>query len=213
MKRFVLVTVLLLVVLSCLCVIGYATVPMGNMPDGPYDAILVLGVPAKLDGTVSRAGRVRVEEATEEYRQGRAPAILFSGGAASNKTVEAHAMAQAALAMGIPRENVIEEGESLDTLENIENSQRILDARGWNRVEVISTPPHLHRAAVLLEHTHLHWRAHACPVTDSRWREAGVQVEEIFATTMLRVFGLRVIPAMHSVARVQHAVGRKLHLM
>ncbi|HEY4358725.1 MAG TPA: YdcF family protein [Acidobacteriaceae bacterium] len=213
MKRFLLISILVLIVLSGVCVIGYATVPMGNMPEGPYDAILVLGVPAKRDGTVSEPELVRVREAVGEYRLGRAPRILFSGGPAFNSTVEAHAMAEAAFEMGVPRANLVEEGESLDTLENIENSQRILDAHGWKRVEVISTVPHLHRTAVLLEHTHLQWRGHACHTGETGLRKAGILTEEIVATTMLRVFGLRVIPAMHEVAKAQHAVGRKLHMM
>lgn len=213
MKRFLLITVLLLTALSGVCLISYLTVPMSNMPDGPYDAILVLGVPAKRDGSLSSAGRIRVETAVAEYRRGRAPVILFSGGAASNPIVEAHAMAQAALEMSVPPANVLEEGQSLDTLQNIQNSQRILDAHGWNRVEVISTTPHLHRAAVLLSYSHLHWHSHPCARTDRWWRELGLQIEETFATAMLRTFGPRMVPVMHVVAKVQHRVGRKLRMM
>src|ERR1700753_2979233 len=134
MKRFLLISLSVLLMLFGVCVISYATVPMSNMPDGPYDAILVLGVPAKRDGGASRAELVRVREAVDEYQHGRAPVILFSGGAAANRTVEAHAMAGAALAMGVPQASIFEEGESLDTLSNIENSEGILVETGWRGI-------------------------------------------------------------------------------
>ncbi len=186
----------------------YRDVPNRNNDDPQTDALLVLGSPAELDGTVTPMQCWRVNEAVREYQVHRAEHIVLSGGAAANAFVEAHTMAQYAQAHGVPAEALIEEDRSRTTLENIRYSERILDAHGWRRVEVISSAEHLPRAALLLEHTHLLWHTHAAPTPGrSRLQAVGALGEEAVGTAGMRLFGPRIEPVLHAVALMQHAVG------
>lgn len=171
------------------------------------DALLVLGSPADLDGAVTPTQQSRVKEAVEEYRKGLAPQVLFSGGAAANRFVEAEVMATYAMKLGLPLEAILKERTSKTTLENLRNSQQILDAHGWRRVEVISSPEHLARAAVFLKTTHLLWRVHAAPFPERSALQTTVSyVQEAIGTTAVRWFGTRAEPVVHAVATVVRAM-------
>lgn len=183
------------------------TTPRRNNDDAQVDAIVVLGSPTELDGSVSAFQRWRVDEAVREYRAGRAPYLLMSGGAGANQFAEAHTMARYAMSLGVPPGAILEERTSKNTLQNIRESQRILDEHGWRHVEVISTADHLPRAAVLLAHTHLLWRTHAAPAPGRNRAEAAIAyAEEAFGTALIRWFGLRVLPVLHAIAVVQEAI-------
>ncbi len=186
---------------------AYLTVPKRNNADDQVDCLLVLGSPTGIDGAPTQAQRWRVDEAIREYRAGRAPRMLMTGGMTSLHFIEADTMAAYALAQGIPPSAILKERRARTTLENIRDSQAILDAYGWHRVEVISSPEHLPRAALLLEHSDLAWRTHAAPTPGrSRVQEMGAYTEEAVGTTILRLFGPRIEPVLHGVATVQYAV-------
>ena len=186
----------------------YLTVPMSNNNDARIDCLLVLGTPTEIDGTLTLPQRWRVEEAVREYHAGRAPRVLFSGGMTSRNYVEAETMGQYAENLGVPASAILEDKAAKTTQENIRNSQAILFAHGWRRVEVISSPEHLPRAALLLEHSDLLWRTHpAATPGRAPLEKAGAYAEEAVGTAMMRLFGPRIEPVLHAVATVQHAVG------
>lgn len=187
---------------------AFQTVPAGDLPPGaPADVLLVLGSPAEVDGSVTEAQRWRVDEAVREFRAGRAPYLLFTGGAAANRFVEAQVMARYAARLGVPAGRLLEEGRAKTTVENVADSAEIITARGWRRVEVISSPEHLHRAAYLMKRTPFQWRVHPAPTPGrSRLQIAGAYAEEAFGTTAFRLFGPRAEPAMHALALAQHAI-------
>lgn len=194
---------------TAVCVTN-ATVPQGNAGAEPVDVLLVLGVPANLDGTPTRMQAWRVAEAVREYRAGVAPRLLFSGGAAANAYVEADVMATLATHLGVPADAVYRERQSRTTLENVHDSQAILNANGWKRVEVISSAEHLRRASVLLAQTPLRWRVHAAPNPGRRWyARAYAATREALGTAVLRWFGNGAEPFLHGVARaMQRAIDR-----
>lgn len=187
---------------------AFVTMPEGNLPQGaPVDVLLVLGSPAEIDGSVTEAQRWRVEEAVREFRAGRAPYLLFTGGPAANQFVEAQVMAGYARRLGVPADRILEEGRAKTTVENVADSAAIVEAHGWHRVEVISSPEHLHRAAYLMERTPFLWRVHAAPTPGrSRVQIAGAYAEEAIGTTAFRLFGTRAEPVIHALASAQHAV-------
>lgn len=206
--RSVLLAVLLVLVLSAIVVPTYLTVPKRNTNDEQVDCLLVLGSPTEIDGTLSSEQRWRVAEAVRLYHAGRAPRILMSGGPTSKGYVEARTMAEYARQLGVPPAAILEEGRSMNTRENVENSQRLLQAHGWRRVEVISSAEHLPRAALLLAHSHLLWQTHAAPTPGrSRIQIAGAYAEEAFATAVIRSLGLRALPVLHAFALVQGSIG------
>jgi vancomycin permeability regulator SanA len=136
-----------------------------------------------------------VLEAVREYKTGVAPVIILSGGAAHNRYVEADVMAQVAESAGVPRDAVFEERQARDTIENIEYSTRIMHAHGWDTVEAISSPSHLHRASLILMHSPIavNWRMQAAAWPPSY--DIGDKAErygyEIYDCARMRIFGFK----------------------
>lgn len=178
----------------------FLTAPKRNTDAEHFDCILVLGTPAKTDGTPSKAGRWLVTEAVREYRAGRAAHVVISGAAVANRYVEADVLARLAKEMGISPDAVLEERRARDTLQNVDNTADLMKQHGWTSVEVIGMPEHLHRAGVLLEHTSLQWSTHAAPTPGRNVFTRALRiVVEACGTTVLRVFGLRAVPVLHCV--------------
>jgi hypothetical protein len=74
-------------------------------------------------------------------------------------------MADDAAGQGIPRSAIFIEGQAKDTIQNIWFSRKIMAANNWHSAEVISSPYHLPRTALILGHYHdalaFDWRTHA----------------------------------------------------
>jgi uncharacterized SAM-binding protein YcdF (DUF218 family) len=129
---------------------SYITLPTHNTEATHFDTIVVLGTPARLDGTPSAEQRERVLEGVREYKAGVAPRLIMTGGPAHNSFVEAHVMAQFAAAQGVPASAIFEEGQAQNTIQNIYYSARIMHDRGWSSAEVVSSPYHLGRTELIL---------------------------------------------------------------
>jgi uncharacterized SAM-binding protein YcdF (DUF218 family) len=178
----------------------YRTIPTTNTSLTHFDTIIVLGTPATSDGTPSPEQRERTLEGIREYKTGVAPHLIFSGAAAHNKFVEAHVMATLALTQGVPPDAIIEEGQAQNTIQNIFYSQRIMAAHGWSSAEVVSSPSHLPRTALILEHFPIAWRTHAAlwPGEYSMWQRAVHFTVEAESCLRLRIHGFpatRFLPA------------------
>jgi uncharacterized SAM-binding protein YcdF (DUF218 family) len=141
----------------------YRSIPITNTNLTHFDTIIVLGTPANLDGTPSPEQRERTLEGIREFKAGIAPHLIFTGAAAHNQFVEAHTMATLALAQGVPPDAIIEEGQAQNTVQNIFYSQRIMAAQGWTSAEVVSSPSHLPRTALILKHFSMQWTTHPAP--------------------------------------------------
>jgi uncharacterized SAM-binding protein YcdF (DUF218 family) len=141
----------------------YHAIPTGNTNLTRFDTIIVLGTPASSDGTPSPEQRERTLEGIREFKAGVAPHLIFTGGPAHNSFVEAHVMAILAAAQGVPPSAIFEEVRAKDTIQNIFYSDRIMEANHWTSAEVISSPSHLPRTALILAHYTVAWRTHAAP--------------------------------------------------
>ena len=139
---------------------SYETIPSCNTDATHFDAIIVLGTPSLPDGSPSLEQRSRVLEGVRELRAGRAPRIVMTGGAAHNHFVEAHTMVEFARLQGVPEAELIEEGQAQNTIQNIFYSRALMDQHGWRSAEVVSSPSHLPRAALILQHYAFPWRTH-----------------------------------------------------
>ena len=185
----------------------YVTVPKRNNTDPTVDCLLVLGSPTEIDGTPTAAQRWRVDEAIREWKAGRAPRMLMTGGMTALHYTESATMAAYARGKGVPAEAIFQEPHARTTMENIRDSQAILDAHGWHRVEVISSPEHLPRTALLLEHSDLLWQTHAAATPGrGHLQKAGAYAEEAVGTTVMRWFGPGIEPVLHGVATLQHSI-------
>jgi uncharacterized SAM-binding protein YcdF (DUF218 family) len=155
---------LALVVLAiCGAAFLYQSIPTHNTNLTHFDAIIVLGTPANSDGSPSPEQRERTLEGVREFKAGVAPHLILTGGPAHNKFVEAHVMAALAVAQGVPPSAVIEEDQAQNTVQNIFYSSRIMAEHQWTSAEVVSSPSHLPRTALILEHFPIAWRTDAAP--------------------------------------------------
>lgn len=137
--------------------------PLSNTDRRHFDAVIVLGVPARSNGLPSADQQAEVSEAVREYERGVASHMILSGGAAHNQFVEAKVMAELARSQGIPDSSILEEPRSQNTLDNACYSIGIMKSHGWDSAEIIATQFRLPRAAYIFHRYPLAWSMHAAP--------------------------------------------------
>ena len=135
------------------------------------DCILVLGS--------IKAAKYRVPVAVEAYKAGRAKKILLCGGKLrefpDGKRTEAQDMYQAALAMGVPSEDLILENSSQNTVENILFALIALQRALWlnrvSRVLLVTTAYHMRRSLAIARYLFpAHITVLPCPANDTSTR-------------------------------------------
>jgi uncharacterized SAM-binding protein YcdF (DUF218 family) len=192
LRKLLLVLLVALALTLAAAVFLLESIPTHNTNLTHFDAIIVLGTPANSDGTPSPEQRERTLEGIREYKAGVASAIIFTGGPAHNHFVEAHVMALLASAQGVPTDAVIEEGQAQNTIQNIFYSNLIMVSHHWGSAEVVSSPSHLSRTALILEHyPSFQWRTHAAPwpAEYSLWQRALHYAVEDESCLKLKIFG------------------------
>lgn len=176
----------------------YLTIPTHNTAATHFDALIVLGYPANSDGTPSPEERERVLEGVREYKAGVAPVIIMTGAAAHNQYVEADVMAQLARSEGVPASAILEDVQAQNTIQNIYYSATLMHQYGLNSAEIISSPSHLPRAALIVNTfnvdqpgLYFNWRTHAAhwPPEYSIFREAILYIGEARNCLILRFNG------------------------
>ena len=111
----------------------------------PADAIVVFAGGVGESGKAGSGVQERVGRAVQLYRDGLAPAIVFSSGYVFALR-EAEVMKAIAVANGVPADAVFLEEAAASTYQNVTHSKRILDGHGWTRVLLVSSPYHMRRA-------------------------------------------------------------------
>jgi uncharacterized SAM-binding protein YcdF (DUF218 family) len=169
--RWIVFWIFVVVAVAGLVVYGnYLTLPTSNTAATHFDAIVVLGTPSKADGTPSAEQRERVLEGVREYKAGVAPRLIMTGGAAHNSLVEAHTMAIYAESQGVPTSDVIEEDQAQNTVQNMYYSAQIMHEHGWSSAEIVSSPYHLGRTALIMNALNIRQ-----PALSINWRTHGSQ--------------------------------------
>lgn len=191
--RRIFLILLLLCLLYPAMVFGlYFFAPRQNAQLGKVDTLIVLGCPTLPDGSPSPEQRTRVMEGVHEFDRGVSRHIIMTGTAAHNRFVEAHAMAMLAEANGVPASAVIEEDQAHGTIQNIYYSDKILEANGWQTTEVISSPYHLPRTALILRHyPRLRWKTKAAhwPAGYGPWKKLKLDWNEAVSCFHIRIDG------------------------
>ena len=98
---------------------------------GPVDALVVPGCPTEADGSLSFCLVRRILWAHHLYEEGVAEHLIVSGGAVANPYVEAEALREGLVALGVPTEAIVVEPRALHTDENLGYSAAIAEAEGW----------------------------------------------------------------------------------
>lgn len=112
------------------------------------DVLLVLGCPARDDGSPSSCQEDRVTLALEFLQAKAAPRVLVSGGAVHTPHIEAEVIKKLLVERGVKESLIWLEREAAHTDENIFYSSKIMDRQGWKTAIVLSeTAGHLMLAA------------------------------------------------------------------
>lgn len=191
LRKFLAIVIVLCLIAIVATAVGYRTIPSDDTDLAHFDTIIVLGNPANSDGTPSPEQRERTLEGVREFKAGVAPHIIFTGGPAHNQFPEAHVMANLAVAQGVPVGSVIEEDQARTTAQNIFYSERIMASNHWTSAEVVSSPSHLPRTALILQHFRFAWRTHPAPWPPefTFWERAAHYCVEAEYCLKLRIFG------------------------
>jgi uncharacterized SAM-binding protein YcdF (DUF218 family) len=174
----------------------YATVPLGNTNRATFDVIIVLGYPANPDGSASPVERARVMEGVREYRRGKAPAMIMTGGAAHNQHIEADVMADFAITQGVPAGAILREEQARNTIQNAWYSVEMMEEHNWKSAEVVSSRSHLPRASLIFARFPVQYEMHGAPSREETgWvYDCAAFVNEARSTARIRLFGFTPSP-------------------
>ena len=144
----VLALVSLAILLPALAVFLYSRVDQA----APADVIVLLGAGLEPGDRPGRSMTRRLQHVAELFHRGLAPQVICSGGtAAGRKRSEAAVCADILQQLGVPADAILLEEGSRSTEENARFSAALIEARGWQRVILVSDGYHLLRARLLFE--------------------------------------------------------------
>lgn len=147
------ITVLLLVFTVCLVSIieiNILSFGLGAVPQ-KADAIIILGC-SVWEKTPSPALYERIMKGYELYKQGYAKKIIASGAQGEGEEVsEAEAIKTVLVKLGIPEKDVLKEGNSTNTIENLIYSKNIMKKNNLKDGIVVSNYFHLYRCSIITE--------------------------------------------------------------
>ena len=126
-------------------------------PPRPADAIVVFAGGVGESGKAGGGYQERVKQAVDLYRQGFAQQMVFSSGY-TFVFHETEVMKELAMGLGVPAEAILLETEAANTYENVVFVDRMLEARQWRSILLVSSPYHMRRAL-------LTWRKLAPKIT------------------------------------------------
>ncbi|HSX01902.1 MAG TPA: YdcF family protein [Candidatus Saccharimonadia bacterium] len=146
MKRFLLGTMVVSILLVAAVAGGFFGLGFYLSPQDPL---------AKTDAIVAISGGetdARVDEAVRLYQDGWAPRIIFSGAALDpTGPSNAKAMADRAIAAGVPTVDITLDETSADTRQNATNVAAIVHRAGYRSITLVTSPYHQRRAYILFQ--------------------------------------------------------------
>jgi uncharacterized SAM-binding protein YcdF (DUF218 family) len=144
----------------------------GLLLEGPQPALERADAIIVISGDESQA---RLSEGIRLFRAGWAPKLIFSGAAQDGVLSNARAMEMTALELGIPASAMLLEPEAMDTFGNAVYTRRIMTQHGMKSAILVTSPYHLHRAALTFQSVYQGTDIRIIPrsAPDSAWRKVG----------------------------------------
>jgi uncharacterized SAM-binding protein YcdF (DUF218 family) len=144
------------------------------------DAIVVFGA-AEYSGRPSPVYRARLDHAYDLFRQGVAPVVITTGGAAADPSFSEGGVGHDYLmGRGIPDASLIAETQGSDTAQSAERVAVIMRANHMRSCVAVSDAYHVFRIRKLLQHENV--QVYTAPRPDSRphseWQRAEAVVRE-----------------------------------
>lgn len=141
------------------------------------DAIIVFGA-AEYDGRPSPVYRARLDHANDLFRQGLAPVVITTGGAAADPNFSEGGVGHDYLMRrGVPESALIAETHASDTAESAERVGVIMRTNHMTSCVAVSDAYHVFRIRKMLEHEGL--QVFVAPRQDSRPKSAWQRVVAI----------------------------------
>ena len=139
--------------LAALATVGFLVLgDAGKQELHPADAIVVFGA-AEYEGRPSPVFRARLDHADALFRQGLAPVIITTGGAAADpKFSEGGVGHDYLMRKGVPESALIAETQASDTAESAERVSKIMQENHMTRCIAVSDAYHMFRIRMLLAH-------------------------------------------------------------
>jgi uncharacterized SAM-binding protein YcdF (DUF218 family) len=145
----------------------------------PANAIIVFGA-AEYAGRPSPVLRARLDHAFDLFRQGIAPVVITTGGAASDPSFSEGGVGRDYLERrGIPERNLIAETQGSDTAQSAVRVAVIMRANGLQSCVAVSDAYHVFRIKKLLEHEGI-GPVYVAPRPDSRPRGVAQRAYAVF---------------------------------
>jgi uncharacterized SAM-binding protein YcdF (DUF218 family) len=159
---------ILAVLASFLGLTGVRIVREGRLQElHAADAIVVFGA-AEYSGHPSPVLRARLDHAFDLFRQGLAPVVITTGGAASDPSFSEGGVGRDYLQhRGIPERSLIAETQGSDTAQSAVRVAVIMHANGLHSCVAVSDAYHVFRIKRLLEHEGI-GPVYVAPRPDSR---------------------------------------------
>lgn len=133
----------------------------------PPPLIVIFGAAVRPDGQASRALLRRIGYGFDAAQAHPESPLLCSGGVGRHGPSEASLMLQVLLERGLPRERLIPDEESLDTLQTVAVAGRLARARGGAPIVAVSDAYHLPRIGLMFRTLGVAARPWRAPPPDS----------------------------------------------
>jgi uncharacterized SAM-binding protein YcdF (DUF218 family) len=155
----------------------------------PADVIIVFGA-AEYSGRPSPIYKARLDHAYTLFRQGMAPLIITTGGAAEDPNFSEGGVGRDYLiSHGVPDNSIIAETQSSDTRESAARIANILRTNHLQTCLAVSDGYHLFRVKQMLEKQGMTVYASPRPDTRvlSRWQRIRVKLHEAMSYTVWKL--------------------------
>lgn len=144
-------------ILTYCCIIAYVCIQEGKVTKdisgiADYDAIIVLGAQVKPDGTPNVQLSWRLDKAIEAYERKTVPIVVCGAQGKDEPVTEAEAMKQYLTERNIPADMILQDPESFNTNENLENAREKLNAIDGvtiHRVLIVTSDYHVPRSLAI----------------------------------------------------------------
>jgi uncharacterized SAM-binding protein YcdF (DUF218 family) len=172
-------------VVTCLAVMRESE----SQQNQPADAIVVFGA-AQYDGHPSPVFKARLDHAFELFRQGVAPVVITTGGAADDLRYNEGGVGHDYLMKrGVPEAKLIAETQGSDTAQSAQRIAVIMHANHMQSCMAVSDEYHVFRIRKLLEHQGI--RVYVAPRVGSKphsaWQRALAVLRESLSYMVWRV--------------------------
>jgi uncharacterized SAM-binding protein YcdF (DUF218 family) len=133
-----------------------AIVDSGRRDEAQHaDAIVVLGA-AQYEGKPSPVLKARLDHAAELWARGLAPRMIVTGGRGVGDTTSEAAVGMRYLVQrGVPADSIAMDVEGLTTSQSMEAVRRLLGAKSYPAVILVSDPFHMLRLSILARRLHM----------------------------------------------------------